>query len=116
MIITNTQNIGLGLPTKGSPTELAPGENDVDGDVWNSIKDHHVVGIWLSEGMIEVVGEGKATPLVEQIEKVKPAEKAVALIEGCKSLELLKTWNKRAKRAGVKKAIAARMKELSLGG
>jgi len=91
---------------------LLPGENNVDADVWELAKRNVTIQKYMSLGLIEDKGEGKARPIADRIDKV-PDTKARMWIDAEKDMAQLKRWFDHETRDAVRDLISARMDQLA---
>lgn len=94
--------------------DMVPGENDVPVALWTAFKKTKFGKMLLKASWVRERRDlKKSTPLVENLNVVE-VEKAVALVEGCKSDKLLRIWAKNDKRSKVQAAIMHRIDALAV--
>ncbi len=90
--------------------KLKPGQNNVDKDYWERVCKSRAIKIWLAAGHLVNKGEGQATMLIVDINKLDIANAKERILE-CTNIGVLTGWADTAKPA-LKTLINARVDEL----
>ena len=91
--------------------QLSPGENDVDAGYWAVISQMKPVKMLIAVGYLENLGEGTATTLVADLDKVDVST-AKLMISECPNIAVLTQWADGTDNRGLLKLIGERKAEL----
>lgn len=89
---------------------LRPGVNEIPEDEWEKVKDTDQIKEWTKKGIILMISDKPAPPVIE--EPVKKAADLIAEIEKATDIDALKELKKGEDRKTVLKAIKAQIKFL----
>ena len=91
--------------------KLSPGENNVDGTYWESVKGNPGIKILLAAKVLVNKGEGQAKSILKEIDNLPPGT-AQRHIANCENLQVLESWKESSNNAGLKGLIDERKLEL----
>lgn len=117
MIIKNNRlglmGVGYDSATNKCVLTLLPGPNEVSVELWNKIKAHPMIGVYLQEGLLEEIADEKKPNAPAEVLLAKlPPKEAEAVVAQTVQVEILERWFKAEKRPKIKKAIEKQIAEI----
>jgi hypothetical protein len=122
LIINNTRPSQVELPgvvndegvVQEEGLKLLPGENDVPVSVWDRVKEHKTIKMWMGCGILEEKGPGQARKLSDGLDALEKHE-VILQIGKCESVQILKDWIEKTKDEGIRKKCRAKIDKLIVG-